>query len=59
MHAELTAQKDPRELGNGSVFEAYQYSDARTRNFYQRYMQGEKVKAGWVNESDFESQPLD
>lgn len=59
MHAELTAQKDPRVLGNGSVFEGYQYSDARTRNFYQRYMQGEPLKAGWVNESDFESGPLD
>ncbi|MFK7778361.1 MAG: heparan N-sulfatase, partial [Gimesia sp.] len=59
MHAELKAQKDPRELGNGSVFESYQYSDARTRNFYQRFMQGEKIKAGWVNETDFESKPLD
>ena len=59
MLAELTAQKDPRVLGNGSVFEDYQYSDARTRNFYQRFMRGEKVKAGWVNESDFESGPLD
>ncbi|MCH9656364.1 MAG: sulfatase [Planctomycetes bacterium] len=59
MHAELTAQKDPRVLGNGAVFESYQYSDARTRNFYQRYMQGEKIRAGWVSESDFESGPLD
>jgi len=41
------------------VFESYQYSDARTRNFYQRYMQGEKIRAGWVSESDFESGPLD
>ncbi|HBL47512.1 MAG TPA: heparan N-sulfatase, partial [Planctomycetaceae bacterium] len=56
---ELTAQKDPRVLGNGSVFEKYQYSDPRTRGFYERYMQGEKVKAGWVNETDFESRPLD
>ncbi len=59
MHAELTAQKDPRVLGNGSVFEGYQYSDARTRNFYQRYMQGEPLKAGWVSETDFETGPLD
>lgn len=56
---ELTAQKDPRVLGNGSVFEKYEYSDPRTRNFYERFMQGEKIKAGWVNETDFESGPLD
>ncbi|QDV53218.1 sulfatase family protein [Gimesia fumaroli] len=59
MHAELTAQKDPRVLGNGSVFEKYQYSDPRTRNFYQRYQKGDAPKAGWVNKSDFESGPLD
>lgn len=59
LQAELIAQKDPRALGNGPVFEGYQYSDARTRNFYQRYMQGEKVKAGWVNSTDFENDPLD
>ena len=23
-------------------------------NFYERYMGGEDIKAGWVNESDFE-----
>ena len=56
---ELTAQKDPRVLGNGSIFEKYEYSDPRTRHFYERFMQGEKIKAGWVNETDFESQPLD
>ncbi len=56
---ELTAQRDPRVFGNGLVFEKYQYSDPRMRGFYERYMQGEKVKAGWVNETDFESGPLD
>lgn len=59
LQEELIAQKDPRALGKGAVFEGYQYSDARTRNFYQRFMKGEKVKAGWVNETDFEAGPLD
>ncbi|WP_299461773.1 sulfatase [uncultured Gimesia sp.] len=59
LQEELTAQQDPRALGNGAVFEGYQYSDPRTRHFYERYMKGEPVKAGWVNESDFESGPLD
>ena len=25
------------------------------RNFYERYMSGEKLNAGWVNPSDFDS----
>lgn len=59
LHTELQAQQDPRMAGNGGVFEAYQYSDPRTRNFYERYIKGEPLKAGWVNQTDFESGPLD
>lgn len=59
MKAQLILQEDPRVLGKGFIFENYQYSDARTRNFYQRYTQGKKLKAGWVNSTDFESRPLD
>ncbi len=55
MVAELTAQGDPRMLGNGEIFEQYKYSDERTRGFYERFMRGEKINAGWVNRSDFES----
>ena len=28
-------------------------------NFYERYMRGEKLRAGWVNPTDFEKKPLD
>lgn len=56
--AELTAQQDPRILGNGSVFDAYIYANEQQRGFYERYMGGEKMNAGWVNESDFEAAPL-
>ncbi|MFG0240836.1 MAG: heparan N-sulfatase, partial [Gimesia chilikensis] len=59
LEAELKAQQDPRMTGKGGVFEAYQYSDPRTRNFYERYMGGEPLKAGWVNKTDFEAAPLD
>lgn len=55
----LNAQQDPRMAGNGDVFETYEYVDTRTQNFYERYMQGEELPAGWVNESDFEEEPLD
>ena len=54
MKAELTDQDDPRMHGNGDVFNKYPYSSASTDNFYERYMSGEKVKAGWVSPSDFE-----
>jgi hypothetical protein len=59
MLAELEQQQDPRVLGNGKIFDEYIYANEDTRNFYERYMKGEKINAGWVNESDFEDGPLD
>jgi N-sulfoglucosamine sulfohydrolase len=56
---ELRAQGDPRMLGQGQVFEQYPYADERARGFYERYRRGEKIRAGWVNESDFEKAPLE
>lgn len=55
----LTEQQDPRILGKGEVFDQYPYANAGERGFYERYMGGEKIKAGWVNPSDFEPAPLD
>ena len=54
MERELKAQNDPRMFGKGSIFDQYIYANAEQRNFYERFMRGEKPKAGWVNESDFE-----
>lgn len=51
---ELKAQGDPRMFGNGHIFDEYEYAGDNSRNFYERYMRGENIKAGWVNESDFE-----
>lgn len=59
MSNELTRQGDPRMQGRGSEFEKYPYAQTGTRNFYERYMSGEKLRAGWVNPSDFEATPLD
>lgn len=56
---ELTEQEDPRMFGNGGVFEAEPYAEPSTRNFYERFMNGEHPKADWVNDSDFEKSPLD
>lgn len=55
----LKAQQDPRALGRGEVFEQYPYGQESLRGFYERYMGGEKLRAGWVSPSDFEKKPLD
>ncbi|MCB0668012.1 MAG: sulfatase [Saprospiraceae bacterium] len=53
LYSELEQQDDPRILGKGEIFD--QYPDASSAaGFYERFMQGENVTAGWVNESDFE-----
>lgn len=54
LYQELKQQADPRILGKGHIFDEYEYADPRTRNFYQRYTNGEKLPAPWVNPSDFE-----
>ncbi len=54
MYAELKAQQDPRILGQGRVFDEYPYSDPKTVNFHQRFTDGENVRAGWVNPTDFD-----
>lgn len=52
--SELKAQDDPRMSGQGGIFEKFPYSDPEYRNFYNRYMAGEKKVPIWVNASDFE-----
>jgi N-sulfoglucosamine sulfohydrolase len=58
MERELRAQNDPRQFGRGAVFDRYVYAEEAVRNFYERFMRGEKLTAGWVNPSDFEKGPL-
>ena len=59
LFSELKTQGDPRMSGLGDVFDSYPYSGASTDNFYDRFVSGEKVKAGWVNLSDFEKDPVE
>jgi len=54
MKQKLTEQNDPRILGDGDIFDNYEYSGA-VKNYYNRYMSGEKVPAGWVNKTDSDS----
>lgn len=55
MTLKLTEQGDPRILGNGDIFDNYTYSSPATRDYYNRYMGGEMVPAGWVNETDYDA----
>ena len=55
MYAELTTQEDPRMFGNGDVFDAYEHSTKANRGFYERFMNGEKVNAGWIDPDDIEA----
>lgn len=52
----LVAQGDPRMSGNGHVFD--EYVPASGDGFYEKFMRGEKIKANWVNPSDFEKAPI-
>ena len=54
MQQELKSQNDPRMFGKGYIFDQYPYGEPRVKNFYERYMNGEKIATGWVNDSDFE-----
>jgi arylsulfatase A-like enzyme len=56
MIEKLTNQEDPRITGNAQVFESYPYVGS-VQNYYNRYMSGEKVKANWVNETDYDEKP--
>ena len=53
MVQKLTEQGDPRIYGEGNIFDNYPYQ-GEVRNYYNRFMAGEKVKAGWVNETDYD-----
>lgn len=57
MEDELRAQGDPRMAGNGKVFDEYPATSGA--GFYEKFMRGEKVSAGWVSPTDFEKEPVD
>lgn len=55
----LRDQGDPRMFGRGKVFDTYPITSDNSRGFYDRYLAGEETPAPWVNETDFEPEPLD
>ncbi len=54
LEQKLKEQDDPRITGNGDIFDNYPYQGA-VQNYYNRFMAGEKVPAGWVNKSDYDA----
>jgi arylsulfatase A-like enzyme len=59
MEEELRKQEDPRILGKGDIFDNYPFAWDSWEGFYERMMAGEKIRTGWVNEGDFEKEPVE
>lgn len=55
MEALLKQQGDPRMFGKGYIFDKYPYAQEKVKNYYERYMKGEKIPAGWIEAGDFET----
>jgi predicted GH43/DUF377 family glycosyl hydrolase/lysophospholipase L1-like esterase len=56
METALKTQGDPRMAGQGHLFDDYKPTGGD--GFYEKFTRGEKPKANWVNDSDFEPQPI-
>jgi arylsulfatase A-like enzyme len=56
--SELRRQDDPRMGEHGDVFDKYEHANKAHIGFYERFMRGEKMNTGWVNDSDYEKEPL-
>ena len=52
MEKMLQSQGDPRMDGQGEVFD--KYSPTTGGGFYEKFMRGDAVNAGWVEPTDFE-----
>lgn len=59
LFAELGAQHDPRMEGRGAEFDRYPNAGSAHDFYTRRIIQGEKVPAYWVEETDFEAPEFD
>lgn len=55
MVKELKQQGDPRMFGKGYLFD--NYPPIEGKDFYQKFLNGEKQKTEWVNPTDYETDP--
>lgn len=58
MLARLRQEQDPRMKGPADYFERMPYADRKGEGFYERFQAGEQLRAGWVEKSDFEPEPI-
>ena len=59
MYAQLKAEGDPRMEGKGEIFDNYPHASKAMKDYYDQYLKGKAPKAGWINQTDIEPQPLD
>ena len=59
MITRLKKQQDPRLTGNAGYFDTIPFTNTGNVRFHERYIKGEKVRAGWVNPGDFEKERID
>ena len=59
--SDLNQQNDPRNKGNGDVFDNYPFNELIDWNYYERYMKEEikKYQTGWVNPGDYETKIIE
>jgi N-sulfoglucosamine sulfohydrolase len=58
LHTELKQQNDPRMAGKGDIFDEYEHATKPNVGFYEKFMRGEPVKAGWISPTDIEPKQL-
>ncbi|MEM0925916.1 MAG: sulfatase-like hydrolase/transferase, partial [Planctomycetota bacterium] len=59
MFETLRSEGDPRVLGQGDQFDAFPNANPKDRGFYEKYKADpSSVRAGWVNPTDFETEPI-
>lgn len=56
METLLKQQGDPRMEGKGEIFD--KYTPTGGDGFYEKFMAGEKLNSSWVNDTDFEKEPV-
>jgi N-sulfoglucosamine sulfohydrolase len=59
LETRLRAEGDRRQDGRGGEYDAFPHATFEHQGFYERFQQGEKLKAGWVSPTDFEREALE
>ncbi|MEM9928363.1 MAG: sulfatase [Bacteroidota bacterium] len=58
MENELVAQGDLRMAGRGHEYEAFPIAFPDQQQYYEKFVAGDTVKAGWIIPDDYEPYPL-